>query len=153
MLFSKNRRGVFVLLSVGCLVLSACSTHPSSSRYGGGDVSSCGQAVSVPCPPVLSYVPIAPRVIAQPVIAPPQVNVQPVPCTASSCLPEPVYEAPIVEAPIYEPPVIDPPIYDPPAYPSYEDPQLYIPPASSCPDGYISSYGGDDCIPIAVPRK
>lgn len=149
----KYLRNVSILaLSVSLLALSACSTS-SSARYGSEknakSAISCG-AVAAPCIPAPQYHPLPVQEPAYHVVQEfaHTVTVQqpeylvPAPCPVEQCPPpiaEPVYEPPVVVEPVYEPPVfVEPP---------------YVPPVISCPEGTIPSYGGQDCIQIAIPRK
>lgn len=137
------------VFSVGILALSACATQ-GSSRYGDTPTAStvipCG-TVLVPCGQVIEYYPVQVQTPPHPV---------PMPCPSVQCPPTvepPVIAAPpaaveppvVIEAPYGPPVVYDPPIIDPPAV--VDDPVI------TCPDGTIPSYGGQDCIPITVPRK
>ena len=62
---------------------------------------------------------------------------------------------------ITEPPTIVEPSYTPPSLALPEPPERSITsswpvvddPVVTCPEGTIPSYGGQECIPITVPRK
>ena len=103
----------------------------------------------VPCGQVIEYQPVMP--------AP---YVVPLPCQGAQCSPaNPVYEPnpvivtnpPVTELPVYELPVYEPPVYEPPI--RVERPVVDAPVYSDCPEGTITGYGGQDCIPIVIPRK
>jgi len=143
------RFGVVLAFSVTGVALSACSTQ-GASRYGGEQVATppvpCGSVMAA-CGHVVEYH----RVQVQP----PSYLV-PAPCPTGQCSPP---EPPVViEPPVVEPPVIVEPPHEPPvvAPPPYEPPVVLPPPPPppiSCPEGTIPGYGGQDCIPITVPRK
>lgn len=140
---------LFLALGVSALALSACSTQ-GASRYGEGTVVTppvpCG-TVMVPCGQIIEYHPVQ--------VTPPPYLV-PAPCPEWKCPTEPpvVIEPPIVEPPVVvEPPYEPPVIVDPPYVPPVVIDPPYEPPVISCPEGSIPAYGGQDCIPITVPRK
>lgn len=142
MLISKATRTHLVLvLSITGLALSACSTQ-GASRYGdtGAAGADCG-TVMVPCGPFVTYAPVQ---------GPPPTYLMPAPCPMGQCetVPEPaVVVSPPIETAV-ETPYVPPLVIKPP----YE-PLVTHTPVVSCPEGSIASYGGDGCIPIAVPRK
>lgn len=151
MMMKKPAQKYFMLaFGVSTLALSACSTQ-GASRYGdvhtGQGPVPCG-TVMVPCGQVIEYH----RVQVQP-----PAYLVPAPCPTGQCQPAPqppVVIEPPVEAP--QPPIIEPAPYVPPVVP---EPPIVLPsavvddPVISCPEGTIPSYGGQDCIPITVPRK
>lgn len=150
MLKAKSRfYGILLALSVSGLALTACSTQ-GASRYGDAHVVTppvpCG-TVMVPCGQVIEYHPVQ--------VTPPPYLV-PAPCPTAPCpvpqppVIDPPYEPPVVVDPPYEPPVIVDPPYEPPVLPPPPPPP---PPPVTCPPGTIPGYGGQDCIPITVPRK
>ena len=165
-MFEKHsiRCGLFFTFSASLLAMSACSTQ-GASRYGDVNRTApvpCG-TVMVPCGQIIEYH----RVQVQP----PSYLV-PVPCPTGRCLPPqpprvqkpPVTDPPVVMAPpaIIEPPaVVEPPyvplvIAEPPYEPPVVEPPVLrspTPPPVPCPPGTIPGYGGQDCIPITVPRK
>lgn len=147
------RKFLFPILTCGAVAISACSTQ-GVSRYGDTQASSpqmpCGP-VMVPCGQIVEYH----RIQVQP-----PAYLVPVPCPTGQCLPpEPpvieqppiIAEQPVIVEPPYVPPVIAEPPYEPPVI--VEPPVLRPPPPVSCPPGTIPGYGGQDCIPITVPRK
>lgn len=150
MMKKPAQKYIILAISVTTLMLSACSTQ-GASRYGdvheGQGAVPCG-TVMVPCGQVIEYHPVQ--------VQPPAYLV-PAPCQTGQCQPvpkPPVVIEPPVEAP--QPPIIEPTPYVPPAVP---EPLIVLPPpvvddpVISCPEGTIPSYGGQDCIPITVPRK
>ncbi|WP_026941078.1 hypothetical protein [Hellea balneolensis] len=131
-------------LTFGGVLLAACSTQ-GASRYGDETAVNHGEVcgtVMVPCGPILQY-PAVP--VSSPIYS------APVPCFPGACetLPIPTITKPVEPSPpiVTDPPYVPPVISEPyPTMPSNPDP-------IACPEGSILGYGGDSCIPIAVPRK
>ena len=158
MVFRSNKQGAMALLSLGTLALTACSSQ-NSTRYGGETIGVDCRPVSVPCPPAVAPVQY---------IRAPQYVVTPQAVTTPAPLPAPV-ESYVEPAPIYKPyveaepspqpyvePYVEPEPYVPPYrdLPPVDDELIYTGPLlNDCPEGHIKGYGGEDCIPIAVPRK
>ena len=146
----------FLVFSASVLALSACSTQ-GGSRYGDVQGTHCG-TVAVPCAQVIEYHPV----LVQP--PPYQIPTSPVPtpCPVGQCPPvtQPpiVAQSPIISEPpvVVQPPVMAEPAYIPPVIvepPYIQSEGVVDDPVISCPEGTIHSYGGQDCIPITVPRK
>lgn len=135
---------LILAFSLTNLCLAACSTQ-GASRYGDGsatmNTATC-DAVAVPCAPIVQYpaVPVMPTtyIVPRPCLHG-QCETSSAPMEVESYKPEPTI---IADSP-YVPPVISEPY---PEIPSTPDP-------ITCPVGSILGYGGDNCIPIAVPRK
>jgi len=143
------RYGVILAVSVSALALSACSMQ-GASRYGGDYVVTppvpCGGVATVPCGHVIEYHPVQ--------VQPPAYLV-PAACPKGQCPPVEPPLPPVVPPPPPPPPpvvVADPPPYVPPVVLPPPPPPPPLRPIS-CPEGTIPGYGGQDCIPITVPRK
>ena len=169
MMTGQLRTYLILALAVSASGLSSCSTQ-GASRYGDAAVVpppiACG-TVRVPCAQVIEYHPVQ---LPAPIYQQPAYQ-QPAPCPAGQCQavakpvvtqdppvitqqPSIIEPEPYVHAP--EPYVTRSEPYTPPAMPER---RLYAPkpvvddPIISCPEGSIPGYGGQDCIPITVPRK